>query len=107
MLDNKTQRRPVIDPMLLALKSRRVVVALAALIIGVLSLAVPEVQAVRAELLTLLVTFSLAIIGGYTLEDAVAAGRQRSGQPEEDLRQLIKDVLDSLFDEMSSTPPNT
>jgi len=110
MFEDKSTRRPVIDPLLLALKSRRVMVALSALIVGLLTLAVPEIEAVRGEVLTLLITLALALIGGYSVEDAARAGRARADQPpsEDTLRQLVKDVLDGLVDEIGDKrlPPN-
>jgi hypothetical protein len=108
MSEDKSLRRPVIDPLLLALKSRRVVVALSALIVGLLVLAVPELQPVRGELLTLVITLSLALIGGYTVEDAAKAGRDRAITPPDDLRDLIKDLLDGMVDELADkiTPPS-
>jgi hypothetical protein len=108
MSEDKSLRRPIIDPVLLALKSRRVVVALSALIVGLLVLAVPELQPVRGELLTLVITLSLAVIGGYTVEDAAKAGRDRTATPPDDLRDLIKDLLDGMVDELANkiTPPN-
>ena len=109
MSEDKSLRRPVIDPLLLALKSRRVVVALSALIVGLLVLAVPELQPVRGELLTLVITLALAVIGGYTVEDAAKAGRDRAATPPDDLRDLIKDLLDGMVDELANkiTPPNS
>ena len=108
MSEDKSLRRPIIDPVLLALKSRRVVVALSALIVGLLVLAVPELQPVRGELLTLVITLSLAVIGGYTVEDAAKAGRDRATTPPDDLRDFIKDLLDGIVDELANkiTPPN-
>jgi hypothetical protein len=107
MSEDKSLRRPVIDPLLMALKSRRVVVALSALIVGLLVLAIPEIQPVRGELLTLIITLSLALIGGYTVEDAARAGRDRAAAPPDDLRDLIKDLLDGMVDELADklTPP--
>jgi len=107
MSEDKSLRRPIIDPLLLALKSRRVVVALAALIVGLLALALPEIEPVRGELLTLVITLALALIGGYTVEDAARAGRDRAATPPDDLRDLIKDVLDGMVDEIAdqTQPP--
>ena len=105
MSDPKSLRRPVIDPILLALKSRRVIVALVALLVGLLALAVPEIQPVRGEILSLIITLSLAVIGGYTVEEAARAGRERAALPPEDLRQLIKDTLNELVDEIGKPEP--
>ena len=101
MSENKTLRRPLVDPLVLALKSRRVIVALCALLVGLLALAVPELQSVRGELLTLIITMALAVIGGYSIEDAVNAGRDRSAAPPDNLRDLIKEVLDGMVDEVA------
>ena len=100
MNEDKMLRRPVIDPLLLALRSRRVMVALCALLVGVLVLAVPGLYAVQSELLVLVVTLALALIGGYSVEDAAAAGRDRAALPPDDLRELLKDALNGLVDEV-------
>jgi hypothetical protein len=107
MSEDKSLRRPIIDPLLLVLKSRRVLVALCTLLVGLLALAVPEVQPVRGEILTLLITLALAVIGGYSLEDAAHAGRDGSALPPEDLRDLIKDALNDFVDEIGKpvAPP--
>lgn len=98
---DKSQRRPIIDPLLLALKSRRVMVALVSLIVGALSLIVPGLDAVRGELLTLLITLALALIGGYSVEDAARAARQRdAGLDDAGLRRLLRETLDGLLDEL-------
>ncbi len=104
LLTDKSARRPLIDPLLLALKSRRVLVALCALVVGLLTLAIPDLQPVRAELMTLLITLALAVIGGYSLEDAARAGRERATLPPEDLRDLVKDVLNDVVNEF---PPQS
>lgn len=98
-----TQRRAIVDPLLLALKSRRVIVALCALLVGVLVLAVPELDAVRGELLVLLITLALAVIGGYSVEDAAHAAREHTSTVSDaDLRDLLYEVLDELIEELSN-----
>jgi hypothetical protein len=94
----KSARRPVIDPVLLALKSRRVIIALAAFIVGALTVAIPDLAAVRGELLTLIVALSLALIGGYSVEDAAAAGRERASLPPEDLRETVTEIVAGFLD---------
>jgi uncharacterized membrane-anchored protein len=103
MFDNKSLRRPIIDPLLLALKSRRVIVALAALIVGLLTLAIPELRALHHELVTLITALALAVIGGFSLEDAARAARERADLPAADVRQLVKDVLDTLLNEIGQS----
>jgi len=100
MSDLKNDRRPILDPLLLALKSRRVLIALVTLMVGVIALAVPELTAVRGELLTLLITLALALIGGYSLEDAARAARDGASTPTNaNLQELVKRVLNEWIDE--------
>jgi len=94
-------RRPVIDPLLMALKSRRVIVALSALVVSVLVMIEPRLAPMRQDMLTLVVTLALAVIGGYTVEEAVRAGRERAELSTEELRQLMKDLLAELIDELA------
>jgi len=94
MSEEKMARRPVIDPVLMALRSRRVMIALAALFVGGLVSAVPVLAPVEGELLTLVITLALGLIGGYSVEDAARAGR--SELP--DRRELIKEAVDAVFD---------
>lgn len=97
---DKSQRRMLIDPLLLALKSRRVLVAIATLIIGLLTLAVPELEVVQGEILTLLITLALAVIGGYTVEDAAREARGRdTALDDADLKRLIREIINGLMDE--------
>lgn len=98
-MDNKLERIPIIDPLLLALKSRRVLVALSALLVGLLLLAVPELEAIRTELLTLVISLALAVIGGYSVEDAARAARQSDISP--DLREQLKEIIIAVFDEVT------
>lgn len=101
MNEDKNQRRPLIDPLIMAMRSRRVIVALVALVIGSIALVVPELNAVRGELLTLLTTVTLAVIGGYSIEDAARATRQRDpGLDQAGLKPLIREVTEALLDEL-------
>lgn len=100
-MPDKSTRTPIIDPVLLALKSRRVIVALCALGVGLLVMAIPELAVVRNELLTLVIALALAVIGGYSLEDAAAVGRDRAVLPPDELRTLVKEVVGSVIDELA------
>jgi hypothetical protein len=101
MNDNKNSRRPIIDPLLMVLKSRRVLVALTALLVGVLVSAYPVLEPVQTELIVLVVTLALALIGGYSVEDAAHAARERSTQPPtpDDLHTLLKEAVNTVIDE--------
>ena len=79
-------------------------VALCVLIVGLLTLAIPDLRPVHNELMTLLITLALAVIGGYSLEDAARAGRTTQSPAPDELRDLIKDVL---MDVVNDTPPQS
>lgn len=96
MLD-KSQRRPIIDPLLEVLKSRRVLIALASLLVGVLLMAVPELYPLRGELLVLVISLALALIGGYSVEDAVSLAKQQPQSPE--LKEQIRAVIEAMVEE--------
>jgi len=83
-----------------ALTSRRVVVAGAALIVGILTLYIPELESVRDELLILIVTLSLMLIGGFSLDEAARIGRERAEQSDEELREKVKQLLEEIIDEL-------
>jgi hypothetical protein len=103
-MNEKSQRRPIIDPVILALKSRRVIIAISALMTGIITLAVPELNAVRIELLTLILTLALVVIGGYSIEDAARAAHQQEQPPgavdHADLERLIRELVTAVIDEM-------
>jgi len=97
MMNDKMTRVPILDPLLLVLKSRRVLIALAALLVGLLMLAVPELAPVRGELLTLVITLALALIGGYSVEDAATAARQTPQTA--DIEAIVREVVNAVLEE--------
>lgn len=100
-MNDKTQRTPVVEPLLLMLKSRRVMTALATVIVGALSLAWPALDPVQTELLVLLLTLALAVIGGYSAEDAASAAREDASTAPDDLDERIKQAVAAVLDEMT------
>jgi len=80
MLEDKARRRPLVDPLLLALKSRRVLIAMSALVVSILIGLLPGLATVHEELLTVVIALALALIGGYSLEDAALAARRAASQ---------------------------
>jgi hypothetical protein len=96
-MQEKHKRRPIIDPLLLILKSRRVLIALASLIVALLIMGIPQLEAVSKELLVLVITLALALIAGYSVEDAVTVARQ-SPLPMS-IHEQIREVLYTLLDE--------
>ena len=97
-MNDKNNRRPVIDPFILMLKSRRVLVALSALFVGIIIILIPELDTLRHELMTLVIALSLALIGGYSVEDAAANAHQQT--PPDNVKDLIREVVDSVLDEV-------
>lgn len=101
IIENKEQRRALIDPIMLALKSRRVLVAMVALIVGFGMLLVPELEAVRDEVTVLLTALALAVIGGYSIEDAARAGREKAAEPvDPDVKVLVREAIEATLDEL-------
>ncbi|GAB4514423.1 MAG: hypothetical protein OHK0046_16500 [Anaerolineae bacterium] len=105
-MNDKANRRPLIDPLLLVLKSRRVIVALAALLTGLLIIQVPTLQPVQDEVLVLIITLALAVIGGFSVEDAALAAREDAPgiTPDlDDLHDLLWDVVERILDALNDT----
>lgn len=82
------------------LKSRRALIALAAVAVSALTLLVPELEAVHDELVVLIVTLALMLIGGFSIDEAARIARESDGEDEERLRALIKELLSELFEDM-------
>ena len=97
-MENKQNRRILIDPLLMILKSRRVLIAVSSLIVGLLVMAVPQLEALHQEVLILLVSLSLTLIGGLSVEDAVVASKQVP--LEADVRKHVESAVDAVLDEM-------
>jgi len=82
------------------LRSKRVWVALAAVLVGWLTLLVPTLEPVHDELVVLIVTVALVVIGGFSIDEATRLAKERGDEAEEHLRQQIKGLLAELFEEM-------
>lgn len=76
MNPNEVNRRPLIDPLLLLLKSRRVMIALMAVSIILLAALVPPLALIRGEITLIVLTLAVALIIGYSVEDAARATRE-------------------------------
>ncbi len=102
------QPQPPSNRLLQALTSRRVIVAEAALIVGLLILLVPSLAPLRGEILTLIVTLALAVVGSYSLEDAARAGRNGEVLNGDELRELIEEVVSLIAEQnrLTSQPDN-
>lgn len=104
---NVTEIRPVIDPILNLLRSRKVLTALVALGMAILIALVPDLQPVRGELYTFVLALAIALIGGTTIEDAarhVSANPDPQKSPRDAARALGEVVLEEVFDAIEEKP---
>lgn len=96
MLDAK----PIWTPLVLLLKSRKVIVSLCALLMNLLVTALPALEPYRGELMTVITGLALALIGGIAYEDAARTAKEaavRSASPDKELLQtLLGDLIDSI-----------
>ena len=77
--------------------------AAAALLVTLLIGHVPQLDALRGELIAVIVTLALGLIGGYSLEDAAAAVRKQPPPPE--WRDLLREVLEAILQEQRDKTP--
>ncbi|MEM9953357.1 MAG: hypothetical protein AAF846_17250 [Chloroflexota bacterium] len=97
-MTNKDKRRPIIDPVLLLLKSRRVLIALTSLLVSVVVMLMSVLEPLHSELLILVMTLALSLITGLSIEDAVIAARQYPFNS--DVRELLDAAADAIIDEI-------
>ncbi|MBL8162623.1 MAG: hypothetical protein JNJ61_11605 [Anaerolineae bacterium] len=101
MAEEKRPQHSTIAPLSIALRSRRVVVALSALLVSMVMLAVPQLEPLHDEILLLVVTLMLALISGYTAEEAARVGSESARIPPEEIRELLKDLLNGMVDDLA------
>jgi hypothetical protein len=99
MAKQKSQHSQTSYRFLRVLKSRQMVIAVSTLIVGLLVLVVPDLKPIREELLTLIITLALAVIGRYTVQDTASSERQKP-IPREELRELVEEVLSDMVEEV-------
>ena len=97
MFDERSSRQAA-ERFRRAIHSRRVVIALSALLVGLLVIAIPQLEAVRGELLVAVLSLGLALIGGTRRngdsKETPDASEPFAGDPRDLLRELIEDALD-------------
>ena len=96
-------RTPILTPILMLLKSRKVIMSIITFLVSLLILAIPALAIFRTELLTLALALGLAVIGGTTLEDVATNARGKANEPVESLDQYARDLANSIIDELTST----
>jgi len=97
----------IIGPLLALLRSRKVLIAISAIITGILISKVPELAAIRTELMTLIIGATLTIIGGTALEDAAKAGRDKAAEPPEEVRELVRELFNEFLDGLVTPPTDS
>lgn len=106
-IEAKSRRVPIIGPVIEAAKSRRVLIALATIIVGAGVLAFPELESVEGPLVNLLAVLALVLIGGLSVEDAAAAfqtNRRDIPNSPDELRAEIRNVAVEFLDAMLTGP---
>ena len=97
MLDAK----PILTPLALLLKSRKVIVSLCALLMNVLVTALPALEPYRGELMTVITGLALALIGGIAYEDAARTAKEVAVKAAKTDQELLKALLGDLIDSIS------
>lgn len=94
-MEEKDIRRPFIDPLILLLKSRRVLIGIFTLLIGfIVAMLVPHT--IDRELLLFVGAIGIALILSFTFEDAARATKPASDTVEKrgaDQMQLIAEAV--------------
>lgn len=90
-----------VTPILLLLKSRKVIVSLSALLLNLLIVAVPELAPLRGELMTVITALALALIGGIAYEDGARTARGAAALPPQPSAEIIKSLFGDLVDTVS------
>jgi hypothetical protein len=72
-MENKNERTPVLDPILMLLKSRRFWVLIIAAIVDVLIAAVPDLSTSRDVLIAAVTAVAGVVVHGFSMEDAALA----------------------------------
>lgn len=103
MIENKDQRRPIIDPLILLGKSRRVMLSVIKLVWVVVVLALPTLQPIAPELLFLTTVIYLALVIGLSIEDAARAARKQTLPT--DWREALIDAIETTITRLANTSP--
>lgn len=98
-MEDKKERRIIIGPLTLLLKSRRVIIGLSGLIVSGLVMIFPQLELVQSELLMIVTSTSLVLIAGLSHEDAAIAGRnQNLKEAKEYALELVEETIE-VFEE--------
>ena len=100
MLEDKTKRTPIIGPLVRLAQSRRVMLSIIELLVLLTVFQWPALEAVQNEFAMVSLIMWLALVGGLSIEDAIAAGRKVNVPDTLDkaLSDTIRDTITELAD---------
>ncbi len=101
---DSSRRVPVLDPIVIALRSRRVIIAIVSIVVALLVAHAPQLAAVQDALIVLIGTLALALIGGLTWEDAARLSRSRAEQPAGTPDSALREVVLAILHETGILP---
>jgi hypothetical protein len=93
--------KPIMTPIALLLKSRKVIVSACALLLNLLVTAVPELEPYRGELMVVITGLALALIGGISYEDAAKTAKEATVRAAKTDKELFQALLGDLIDSVS------
>ena len=91
---------PLVEPFSRLLRSRRFTTAVIAIVVSAVVSLFPGLEEIRTELFIAVNTGALALITGYSWEDASTAARQNSDLAGSDLREAIRDAVFIAIDDI-------
>ncbi len=91
---------PLVEPFSRLLRSRRFTTAVIAVVVSAVVSLFPGLEEIRTELFIAVNTGALALITGYSWEDASTASRQDSDLAESNLREAIRDAVFTAIDDV-------
>lgn len=94
-MNDKAQRTPILEPLVLLFKSRRFLTAVIGVLVTLLIYAVPGIESIRVELTTVFVSLALAVIGGLSWEDAAKASRDNP--PGVTIKDNVAEITEALL----------
>lgn len=84
---------PVIEPFRRLLRSRRFTTAITSVLVSTLASFVPGLESISTELFVVINASGLALIAGYSWEDASTAARVESDAANATLREAVRDAV--------------
>lgn len=98
---------PILGPLLALLRSRKVMIALVALIAGIIVAYVPQLQPIEAEMIVLITFVASVLIGGTAAENVAQLRADAVTKAAQPTNVLISDAVGAAIEEYmkTHTPP--